>query len=146
MSDTWTTKITKTGAGELRVRGYEITDMIRGIQAGTQQAVASMESGISEVDRGRELTDSAGASLTEIVSRSQHVMDMIQQLATASEEQSVAAEEISQMSELCEDHDANTLLTVARELTEAGVREAFRIIEPQAAGLDQFAVHGHLDD
>jgi citryl-CoA lyase len=31
MSDTWSTKITKTGAGELRVRGYEITDMIRNL-------------------------------------------------------------------------------------------------------------------
>jgi citryl-CoA lyase len=28
MSDTWKTSITKTGAGELRVRGYEITEMI----------------------------------------------------------------------------------------------------------------------
>lgn len=28
---TWQTKITKTGAGELRVRGYEITEMIRGL-------------------------------------------------------------------------------------------------------------------
>lgn len=58
----------------------------------------------------------------------------------------VAREEIAQMAELCEDHDPNTLLTVARELTEAGVREAYRVIRPQDAGLDQFAVHGSLDD
>lgn len=58
----------------------------------------------------------------------------------------VAAEEIAQMAELCEDHAPNTLLTVARELTEAGVREAYRAIEPQNAGLDQFAVHGSLDE
>ena len=58
----------------------------------------------------------------------------------------VASEEIAQMIELCEDHDPNTLLTVARELTEAGVREAFRTIQPQDAGLDQFAVHGSLDE
>lgn len=58
----------------------------------------------------------------------------------------VAAEEIAQMAELCEDHAPNTLLTVARELTEAGVREAYRVIEPQDAGLDQFAVHGSLDE
>ena len=36
----------------------------------------------------------------------------------------VAAEEIAQMAELCDEHAPNTLLTVARELTEAGVREA----------------------
>ncbi|MCF6444239.1 DUF6505 family protein [Nereida sp. MMG025] len=57
----------------------------------------------------------------------------------------VAAEEIAQMIELCEDHDANTLLTVARELTEAGVRESYRTIAPQDAGLDQFAIHGDMD-
>ncbi|MBV7393774.1 DUF6505 family protein [Mameliella sediminis] len=58
----------------------------------------------------------------------------------------VAAEEISHMADLCEDHPANTLLTVARELTDSGVREAFRVIEAQAAGLEQFAIHGSLDD
>ena len=57
-----------------------------------------------------------------------------------------AQEELRQMAELCEDHDPNTLLTVARELTEAGVRESFRFIEPQDAGLDQFAIHGSLDE
>lgn len=54
----------------------------------------------------------------------------------------VAREEIAHMAELCDGHDPNTLLTVARELTPAGVRESFRVIEAQAAELAQFAVHG----
>lgn len=58
----------------------------------------------------------------------------------------VAEEELRQMVALCEDHDPNTLLTVARELTEAGVREAYRVITPENADLDQFAVHGSLDE
>lgn len=58
----------------------------------------------------------------------------------------VAQAEIAHMAELCEDHAPNTLLTVARELTEAGVRESFRVIEAQEAGLDQFAIHGSLDE
>ena len=58
----------------------------------------------------------------------------------------VAREEIRHMAELCEEHEPNTLLTVARELTEAGVREVFRVIEPQDAGLEQFAIHGSLDE
>ncbi|MBD3257323.1 HAMP domain-containing protein [candidate division GN15 bacterium] len=73
----------------------EITDMIKGIQTETQEAVQSMETGIGEVDKGRELADNAGNSLSEIVSVSQRVMDMIQQIATAAEEQSSAAEQIS---------------------------------------------------
>ncbi|KQI73689.1 hypothetical protein AN191_02105 [Loktanella sp. 5RATIMAR09] len=58
----------------------------------------------------------------------------------------VALEEIAQMAELCADHDPNTLLTVARELTDAGVRESYRVIAPQDADLTQFAVHGSLDE
>lgn len=58
----------------------------------------------------------------------------------------VADEELRQMSDLCESQAPNTLLTVARELTEAGVKESYRIIEPRDAGLEQFAIHGSLDD
>ncbi|WP_317057132.1 MULTISPECIES: DUF6505 family protein [Roseovarius] len=58
----------------------------------------------------------------------------------------VAANEIAQMVDLCDDHDANTLLTVARELTDAGVRETYRVIDAQEAGLEQFAIHGSLDE
>ncbi|MDA7426688.1 DUF6505 family protein [Thalassococcus lentus] len=58
----------------------------------------------------------------------------------------VAAEEIAQMVDLCDEFDPNTLLTVARELSDAGVREAYRSIAPQDAGMEQFAIHGSLDD
>jgi hypothetical protein len=58
----------------------------------------------------------------------------------------VAREELRHMAELCAEHDPNTVITVARELTEAGVKEAFRVIEQREAGLDQFAIHGSLDD
>ena len=54
----------------------------------------------------------------------------------------VAREEMAQMAELCADHAPNTLLTVARELTEAGVKESYRVIEAEDAGLEQFAIHG----
>ena len=57
----------------------------------------------------------------------------------------VAREELFHMADLCEEHAPNTLLIVARDLTEAGVREVFRVIEADDADLDQFAVHGHLD-
>ena len=58
----------------------------------------------------------------------------------------VAEDELRHMADLCEEHDPNTVITVSRELTDAGVREGFRIIEPREAGLDQFAIHGSLDD
>lgn len=58
----------------------------------------------------------------------------------------VAQDELQHMAELCAEHDPNTVLTVLRELTESGVREQFRFIEASAAGLDQFAIHGSLDE
>ncbi|MEL6619897.1 MAG: DUF6505 family protein [Pseudomonadota bacterium] len=58
----------------------------------------------------------------------------------------VAEDELRHMADLCDGQAPNTLLTVARELGDAGVKESFRIIESQDAGLDQFAIHGSLDD
>lgn len=58
----------------------------------------------------------------------------------------VARDEVAQMADLCEDHATNTLLTVMRELTGAGVRETYGTIAPQGAELDLFAVHGTLDE
>ena len=40
----------------------------------------------------------------------------------------------------------NTLLTVARTLAENGISESYRIIEAEGASLEQFAVHGSLDE
>jgi hypothetical protein len=54
----------------------------------------------------------------------------------------VAAEELRQMADLCADHDPNTILTVARRLTEAGVAEDYRYIQSQDADLAAFAIHG----
>ena len=58
----------------------------------------------------------------------------------------VAQDEIMQMVDICDGQPANTLLLVSRELTEAGVKESYRIVESQDAGLDQFAIHGSLDE
>ena len=57
----------------------------------------------------------------------------------------VAAEELTYMAELCQDHDQNTLLAVQRELTADGVKESYSAIEAQAAELDLVAVHGDLE-
>jgi methyl-accepting chemotaxis protein len=73
----------------------EISRMIKDIQTQTSHAVASMDTGLTETERGRELSDKAGNSLTEIVDMSERVMEMIQQIAAASEEQSSSAEQIA---------------------------------------------------
>jgi len=73
----------------------QIAMMIKGIQNETEQAVHAMHKGTLEVKTGIELADRAGASLNEILGSTQSVMDMISQIASASEEQSATSEEIS---------------------------------------------------
>ncbi len=95
----------------------EITKMIKGIQQETSEAVGSMESGITEVDAGRELTDRAGNSLSEIVTMSESVMNMIQQIAIASEQQTAASEEIAKNI----DNISNITIENAKGAEEAAV-------------------------
>jgi methyl-accepting chemotaxis protein len=73
----------------------EIVLMVRGIQKETGDAVNSMKTGIQEVDQGRDLADKAGDSLHVIEEMTRRVMEMIQQMVLASEEQSVAADKIA---------------------------------------------------
>jgi uncharacterized protein DUF6505 len=54
----------------------------------------------------------------------------------------VALEELQHMADMCDGQSANTLLTVARELSDAGVNEAFRIIEGREAELIQIVGDG----
>ena len=75
----------------------------------------------------------------------QHFVDLYGAPSVA-EAKGVAQDEIMQMVDICDGQPANTLLLVSRELTEAGVKESYRIVESQDAGLDQFAIHGSLDE
>ena len=73
----------------------EIAQMIRTIQSETEEAVTAMRHGRQEVAAGIELADQAGTSLTQVVAKTENVVDMINQIAAASEEQSSTSEQIS---------------------------------------------------
>ena len=73
----------------------EIAGMIKQIQKDTAEAVQSMEKGTEEVRKGKEMTNKAGAALKEIINSSSKVVDDVNQVASASEEQSTTAEQIS---------------------------------------------------
>ncbi|MFA7418936.1 MAG: methyl-accepting chemotaxis protein [Melioribacteraceae bacterium] len=73
----------------------EIADMIKQIQKDTSEAVGSMKEGKEEVEKGKVLAQKAGVSLKEIIDGADTVLDIITQVAAASEEQTSAAEEIS---------------------------------------------------
>ncbi|HKK96809.1 MAG TPA: DUF6505 family protein [Marivita sp.] len=80
-----------------------------------------------------------------VVSLAQHFVDLYG-APSIEAARGVAEDEIAHMSELCDEHAPNTLLTVSRELTEAGVKESFRVIEAQEADMAMLAVHGSLDE
>jgi len=73
----------------------EIAEMIKAIQSETRDVVDSMKRGTKEVEEGMKLADKAGEALEKIVSETQKTIDMINQIAAASEEQSATSEQIS---------------------------------------------------
>lgn len=73
----------------------EIGDMIKKIQKETGGAVKSMELGTQEVEKGIQFAEKSGKSLNDIIVSATGVVDIINQVAAASEEQSSAAEQIS---------------------------------------------------
>ncbi len=74
----------------------EITGVIETVQAGTIDAVQSMEAGTSEVKNGMQLAQTAGQRLEEIVYGVQRVANMINQIAGSTEEQSQVTGQIAQ--------------------------------------------------
>ncbi len=74
----------------------EIAQMIESITANTSAAVQAMSSGTERVSHGMEITARAGESLKTIIAATDQVESQIAQIATASTEQSIAAQEFSQ--------------------------------------------------
>ncbi|MFH0736016.1 MAG: methyl-accepting chemotaxis protein, partial [bacterium] len=73
----------------------EIAQMIKKIQKDTGDAVDSMQKGKTEVETGKDLANKAGASMSEIVTAAGRVLDVVSNVASASEQQATTAEEIS---------------------------------------------------
>lgn len=73
----------------------EIGGMIKSIQLETRSAVAAMEEGVHEVERGTEDASSSGSALEEILDQVNEVTGQINQIATAAEEQTATTNEIS---------------------------------------------------
>ena len=107
----------------------EIATMIQTIQSETSVAVEAIESGNSKVSLGVLKTKESGRSMTEIISMSEEVGDMVARIATAASQQNSAAEQvnvsISQISSLTQassvsaEETANAcgnLATLANEL------------------------------
>ncbi len=73
----------------------QIASMIDQIQKDTQSAILSINQGTEEVESGKTLADKAGSSLKQIIVGSDNVVNLANQVAAASEEQSATAMQIA---------------------------------------------------
>ncbi|WP_413247626.1 methyl-accepting chemotaxis protein [Pseudomonas sp. L5B5] len=73
----------------------EIRQMILSLKQGAENAVSSMQAGQAATGTGVESSQRTGASLAAITGQVEHISDMNQQVAAATEEQSAVTEEIN---------------------------------------------------
>jgi methyl-accepting chemotaxis protein len=75
----------------------EITDLIKGIQYETQEAVDAMESGTAEVESGSKLAVNAGSAIEEILSSVKEIVSQISQVSDNAKNMTVASERVSRL-------------------------------------------------
>jgi len=73
----------------------QVGDAIRGIQDGTQKNVVNVDNAVRKIDEATSLAGKSGEALGEIVSLVELTTDQVNSIATASEQQSAASEQIS---------------------------------------------------
>jgi methyl-accepting chemotaxis protein len=88
----------------------EISGMIKSIIDETQTAVNSIESGTTEVAKGKEEAMKAGKSLEEILAGSSEVVEAVNKVAINSQEQSLSADKINE--------SVQTISNITRESSE----------------------------
>ena len=74
----------------------EIGEMIKSIQNETKEAVSTMEGGVVEVEKGTIASVKSGQALETILDQIRDVTMQVNQIATASEEQTATTREITQ--------------------------------------------------
>jgi len=99
----------------------EISEMIRAIQGETKGAVAAMEAGVDEVEKGGQKAADSGRALESILSQINEVTMQINQVATAAEEQTATTSEISNNMHQITDVVSNTSRG-AQETSQAAIR------------------------
>jgi methyl-accepting chemotaxis protein len=73
----------------------EVGDAIRGIQGGTRKNIENVEQSVAKIEAATGLAVQAGEALKAIVALVDTTSDQVRSIATASEEQSAASEEIN---------------------------------------------------
>ena len=104
----------------------EVGSAIEAIQGGTRQNVEGMDRAVSAVGRATDLANASGSSLSEIVTLVEAASDMVRGIATASEQQSSASEQIGKSVEEISQVSAQTAdgMTRSRQALDRLSRQA----------------------
>ena len=122
----------------------EISEMINAIQDETGQAITTMDKEVEVVEAGVSFAEEAGESLKNIVAKVDTVAGVIEQIATASEEQSVAADQISGDIEFVASITKDTF-TNAREIA-ASCNEMSQLVMSLEGAVGLFKVRESKDE
>ncbi|MDD3683552.1 MAG: methyl-accepting chemotaxis protein [Desulfovibrio desulfuricans] len=89
----------------------EVGQAIRGIQEGTKKNIDNVDKSAESIEEATKLSIRSGESLKQILENVHMVNDQVQSIATASEQQSAASEEIN--------HSVEQVATISSETAQA---------------------------
>ena len=90
-------------AEKTMVSTHDVGNAIRAIQESTAKSTASVDNAVAQIEEATGLANESGRALEEIVTTAETTADQVNAIATASEEQSAASEEINHSILLCND-------------------------------------------
>ncbi|WP_243438572.1 methyl-accepting chemotaxis protein [Fundidesulfovibrio soli] len=106
----------------------EVGEAIHGIQQGTQKNIGNVETAVKTINEATSLAGESGEALAEIVKLVEAATDQVRSIATASEQQSAASEEInrsiedvSRISSETSDAMRQSAMAVSELANQAGV-------------------------
>lgn len=92
---------------------HDVGNAIRAIQESTDKSMQGVEQAVASIAEATEQARDSGSALIEIVANVQATADQVQAIATASEQQSAASEEINHTIILVNDTTAQTATAMA---------------------------------
>jgi len=99
----------------------EVDAAIHGIQEGARKNIGNVEQAVSKIDAATQLAGKSGEALREIVGLVDVTTDQVRSIATASEEQSAASEEIN--------HSIEDVSRISSETADAMRQSAAAVVE-----------------
>jgi len=102
----------------------EVGEAIGGIQSGARETVLRVEAAVSAVGQATALSEKSGEALHEIVELVDNAGDQVRSIATASEEQSAASEEINR--------SVTEINTIAADMAD-GMEQSAKAVNDLAA-------------